>query len=477
MRIVEHPVLKFERGNPVHFWFNHRKLLAYENETIAAALSANCIKILKRSINYKRPRGFFCGIGKCSSCLMKVDGVPNVRTCITPVKDKMVVEYQSGKGGVPALSNMEVEERKIDTEVAVVGGGPAGLSAALCASGLGVNVVVIDENPTMGGQLIKQTHRFFGSKENYAGARGITIAQILLNELGKANCEWITNASVIGHYHGGQHMLGVVQDNRRMVEVSTKEVIIATGAMENMLAFPNNDLPGVCGAGGVQTLMNVYGVKPGDEALMVGAGNVGLIVGYQMLQAGVNVKAVVEAMPTIGGYLVHASKLRRMGVPILTSHTIKQAIGKEHVEGATIVKLDEKWQSIEGTEQYIDVDLICIAVGLSPSSELLSQAGCRQVYVPELGGHVAIHDENLETTISDIYVAGDASGIEEATTAMMEGKVAGANAALKLNKGEEKAEKIKRKAFKKLELFRASPFSERVKKGKEKVWALMREEK
>ena len=184
---------------------------------------------------------------------------------------------------------------------------------------------------------------------------------------------------------------------------------------------------------------------------------------------------LVEAMPDIGGYVVHAAKLRRLGVPILTRHTIKAAKGKGHVEGATIVELDEDWQRIEGTEEDINVDLICLAVGLTPSSEILFQAGCKRAFIPELGGLVAIHNKDLETTLNGMYVAGDVSGIEEANTAMMEGRITGANVAMALGKDRAKAEKIREESLKHLEALRASPFSERVLKGKEKVWKVWRE--
>ena len=213
--------------------------------------------------------------------------------------------------------------------------------------------------------------------------------------------------------------------------------------------------------------MNVYGVKPGKNVLMVGAGNVGLIVSYQLLQAGMNVKMVIEALPTIGGYFVHAAKLRRFGVPILTSHTIKKAIGKERVEGAVIVKLDKNWKEIKNSEFNVDIDLICLAVGLTPSSEILFQAGCEMMYVPELGGHIALHNKNLETSVDGIYVAGDASGIEEASTAMMEGKVAGMDAAMKIGK-KKKIEQLD-DAKEQLKILRNGPFGEKGKVGKEKV--------
>jgi sarcosine oxidase subunit alpha len=172
-------------------------------------------------------------------------------------------------------------------------------------------------------------------------------------------------------------------------------------------------------------------------------------------------------MPKIGGYIVHAAKLRRLGVPILTSHTVKNAYGNGRVEGVKIVKL-ENWKEVEGSGFSLDVDLICLAVGLTPTSELLFQAGCETKYVPELGGWVTVHNENLETTVDGIYVAGDASGIEEASTAMMEGKIAGMDVAEKLGFKIDKKEK--KDAFENLKTLRSCPFGEKARVGKEKMW-------
>jgi len=469
--------MEFERGKPVQMYLNQKKIKAYKGETILAALYASGIKSYCESVKYSRPRGFFCGIGKCSSCLMRVNGIPRVRTCLTLVEDGMAIKYEKGHGEPPQASEVEVKDEKVDTDLIVIGGGPAGLSAAIIAAKLGVEVFIVDENPKPGGQLIKQTHKFFGSKYNYAAVRGIEIAEVLLKDLRESYAKWIVNASAIGYYKNRKHLIAVVQDNHKLIEVSAAKIIVSTGARENTLLFPNNDLPGIYGAGGVQTLMNVYGIKPGNDALIVGAGNVGLIVGYQLVQAGVNVKMLVEAMPKIGGYAVHAAKLRRLGIPILTRHSIKSAEGRGHVEKATIVELNENGQAIEGTEESIHVDLICLAVGLTPSSEIPSQAGCVQAYIPELGGLVAVHNEDLETTLNGMYVSGDVSGIGEANTAMMEGILAGANVAMELGKDRSKAEKFREESLRHLYALRASPFGEKVLKGKEKVWEIWREMK
>jgi thioredoxin reductase len=144
------------------------------------------------------------------------------------------------------------------------------------------------------------------------------------------------------------------------------------------------------------------------------------------------VEAIIDAAPKIGGYGVHAAKIARFGVPFLMSHTVKEAHGKEKGDGATIIQVDGAWQPISGTEKRFDVDTICIAVGLNPMTQLLRMSGCSMVHEPGLGGKVPAHDLNQETSIPNIYVAGDASGIEEASTAIIEGRIAGLAIANKL---------------------------------------------
>jgi len=280
------------------------------------------------------------------------------------------------------------------TEIVVIGGGPAGLSAAINAASCGAKVMVIDRNSQLGGQLVKQTHMFFGSQKQYASVRGIDIAGILTAELLKYqdNVEILKDTTVIGLYDDG--VLTVEKDGKYL-KINPESIIVTAGASEKFLTFPNNDLPGIYGAGAVQTLMNVYGVAPGNSVVMVGAGNIGLIVSYQLMQAGIKVKAIIDAAPRIGGYLVHASKIRRMGVPIKTSCSVKYAHGKDKLEKVTVWKLDEKWQPIPGSEEDIEADVMCISVGLSPLAELLWQIGCDMKFIPELGGHVPMRNEEL----------------------------------------------------------------------------------
>ncbi|AET69429.1 thioredoxin reductase [Desulfosporosinus orientis DSM 765] len=354
-----------------------------------------------------------------------------------------------------------------DIEILIIGGGPAGLSAAVAAADLGAKVLVVERDEKPGGQLVKQTHKFFGSKKQYAGDRGFQIGNLLIEQCAQnPKIEVWNDTTALGIYEDG---VVTAEQQGRHLKINPRKIIVATGASEKMIPFPNNDLPGVYGAGAVQTLMNVHGIVPGQRVLMVGAGNIGLIVSYQLMQAGVEIAAIIEAAPTIGGYLVHASKVRRAGVPILTSHTIREAYGADTVEGAIISQLDENWQPISGTEQDLKVDVICLAVGLSPLTELCFQADCRMKYVPELSGHVPIRNESMETTRPGLYVAGDVSGVEEASSAMVEGRLAGICAAYSLGYGEDLAPKLQREAQAELRELRSGPAGQKTLAGLAKL--------
>ncbi len=355
----------------------------------------------------------------------------------------------------------------INTEIAIIGAGPAGLSAAIHAAGEGARVLLLERSDYLGGQLIKQTHKFFGSKEEHAGERGIDIARILVDAVdATAEITVWKNAAVLGYYPDG---VLTIQHNGQFRTVKSRKVIVATGAAEKSLAFPNNDLPGIYGAGAVQTLMNLYGVLPGSRMMMVGAGNIGVIVAYQLLQAGVEVAAIIEAAPQIGGYWVHAAKVQRCGVPIYTSHTIKRAYGTNSLEGVTIWQLDSDRQPISGTEKDIAIDGLCLAVGLTPLTELLWQAGCKMEYVPELGGYVPWRSESLLTTHRDIYIAGDVAGVEEASIAMVEGKIAGLSAAFSIGHQGENFVRDYHAAKKQLKALRSGPISAKICAGLCKV--------
>lgn len=306
-------------------------------------------------------------------------------------------------------------------DLIVVGAGPAGLSAAIEAAKNGLKPIVFDENAKPGGQLFKQIHKFFGSKEHKAKIRGFNIGEELLKEAAENGVEVVLNATVVGLY--GEKEV-TVRIGEEIKHFKGDSILVATGASENMVTFKGWTTPGVIGAGAAQTMMNLHHIMPGKRVLMLGSGNVGLVVSYQLMQAGCEVVALVDAAPRIGGYGVHAAKIARCGVPFYLSHTIVEVKGTNAVESVTIASVDDKFQFIPGTEKTFDVDTVCVAVGLSPMSQLLKQAGCKMKDTP--GGYIPECDPLGATSVPGIYAAGDVAGIEEASSAMIEGRISGA---------------------------------------------------
>ena len=309
----------------------------------------------------------------------------------------------------------------------VVGAGPAGLCAAIELKRAGAPVILMDENGKPGGQLFKQIHKFFGSQEHRAGTRGFDIGKDLLKDSLDLGIDVRLNTEVVGL--DSNLNVWAIEGRKRSYTLEASRVILATGATENALSFPGWTLPGVMTAGCAQTLINVHRVLPGKRVLVVGSGNVGVIVSYQLMQAGAEVVGIIEAAPALGGYGVHTAKVARAGVPFHVKTTIVRAEGSESVERAVIARVDEKFRPIAGTEQTLEVDTICLAVGLTPSIELAFLAGCKMFFVPELGGNMPLHDGYMKSSVDSIYVVGDIAGVEEASTAMEEGRLAGVHAA------------------------------------------------
>lgn len=402
-RIKKHPILSVKKQSEVvNFMFNGKKLTAKPGEVISSALFAHGIHIFGRHKKDNSPQGMFCANGQCSQCLVIADGVP-VKSCVTPVKKGMDVRSLDG---LPELLKddkvvqADDEVPVIKTKVLIIGGGPAGLSAAIELGSLGVKCIVCDDKLELGGKLSLQTHNFFGSiRDCYAGSRGMDIGTNLASMLeGEKTIDVWLNSPVVGVFADG--LVGIVRDGSYVL-VKPEKLLITTGAREKTLAFPGCDLPGVYGAGAFQTLVNRDLIKPTDKLFIVGGGNVGLIGAYHALQAGIDVIGIVEALPECGGYKVHLDKIKRLGVPVYTSHTVLRAEGKDHLERVVISKIDEKFRPIPGTEEAFEADTLLIAVGLTPVDELRKQA-------EEFG---------LKT-----YAAGDADIIAEASAAMISGR-------------------------------------------------------
>jgi len=403
-RIKSHPVLDVPIRDEVQFTFNGKTFHALEGEMISSALFANGIQIYGHHEKDGGPQGIFCANGQCSQCLVLANDIP-VKACMVPVMLGMKVRSLEGLPQLPADDKlgMPSSPETVRVKILVIGGGPSGISAAIELGRLGVEILLIDDKHELGGKLTLQTHGFFGSVADcWAGTRGFEIGKILTGDVEALDSVeiWL-NASAVGVFKDKK--IGIVKDGR-FVLVEPELILVATGAREKSLAFPGCDLPGVYGAGAFQTLVNRDLVRPTERLFIIGGGNVGLIGGYHAIQAGIEVVGLVEALPKCGGYKVHEDKLKRLGVPIYTSHTVLRVVGKEHVEQVTIAAIDDKWQPVKGTEHTFDVDTVLIAVGLSPVDELFTKA--KAYGIP-------------------VWAAGDAEEIAEASAAIFSGKIAG----------------------------------------------------
>lgn len=357
-------------------------------------------------------------------------------------------------------------------DIIIIGAGPAGLAAAIEASKAGADVLVVDLNIKPGGQLFKQIHKFFGSSAHRSGTRGFEIGTQLLKEAEGNGVEIWLSSTVIGLFPGNKVAIEKGGEIKTLVTLKAKKIIVATGASENALYFKGSTKPGVMGAGAAQTMVNVNHVKPGKKIVMVGSGNVGLIVSYQLMQAGCDVVALVEAAGKIGGYAVHAAKISRAGVPIYLKHTVIEAVSDESgcVKEVVIAKVDDSFKPIAGTEKTIEADAVTIGAGLKPSSELLRLLNCKYTYNGVFGGWIPLHDRNMETSVEGVYVAGDSTGVEEANTALEEGRIAGVSAAEALGYiSSDAAEKEKAEIWSRLQSLRMGPFGEKRFSEKEKI--------
>jgi NADPH-dependent 2,4-dienoyl-CoA reductase/sulfur reductase-like enzyme/Fe-S-cluster-containing hydrogenase component 2/bacterioferritin-associated ferredoxin len=403
-RITKHPIVEIPNRHEVAFTWNGVQLTGYEGEMISSALFASGNHIFGHHPKDNSPQGIFCANGQCSQCLVIADGHA-VKSCMTPLREGMVVQSAEGLPQLPADDRVprtgEIPLKEVD--VLIIGGGPAGLAAAIELGKFKAETLIIDDKDRLGGKLVLQTHKFFGSVEDsHAGTRGFEIGKILQEELSAYDSVdvWLNTTAVAVF---SDKIVGVLKENH-YIKIRPRKLLVATGAREKMLSFPGNTLPGVYGAGAFQTLVNRDLIKSSQKVLIVGGGNVGLIAGYHAIQAGIEVAALIEALPQIGGYKVHADKLKRLGVPIYTSHTVVCANGTDKVESVTIARLDKDWKIVASTRRTFDVDTVLIAVGLAEVNEFYLKA--RQWGM-------------------DVYCAGDAREIAEASAAIFTGKIEG----------------------------------------------------
>ncbi len=415
--------LLIDRAKPVSFSFEGRSYRGYVGDSIASALCATDRWVLSRSFKYHRPRGVLTMAGQDANTLVQLPGEPNVLADRHPISDGLRVRGQNYAGSLDddrrawlghvggflpvgfyykafykprgAWRRWEsvirryagLGEVSLDAphgyhdkayafcDVAVVGGGPAGMSAALEAAERGAEVMLIDENPILGGAL---TYARFDA----AGAEGEALRQRLTVRVhASPNIEVLTEAIANGLYD--DNWLAVIRGNR-LIKLRAGAVVIAAGVMEQPAVFRNNDLPGVMLGSAAQRLIRLYGVRPGRRAVVLAAGDAGYGVALDLLEAGVEVAAVVDLEKRTAGPF--AAVLRDRGVPVVPGHTVAEAVaapGQVHIAGVRIAAVTGRGTFAAGTAS-IDCDLLCVSTGYVPTSQLLSHAGVEVAYDPSI---------------------------------------------------------------------------------------------
>lgn len=403
-KIVEkHPVLSSNYKEKISFLYNGKNYIGYKGMMITSVLASYGIYNIGKNIHDHSDQGLFCANGMCAQCRVIADGYI-VKGCMTPIEEGMNIFSLSS---LPELKKEKIKNfpdiYEMEVDVVIIGGGPSGLAAASILKDYpDLKVLLVDDKPKLGGKLLLQTHKFFGSKEDcYAGTRGLDIAKILENSIVYSNnIKIFTDTYFIGGFEDSK--VGLFNGKNYYI-VKTKSAILATGAREKYLTFKNNHLPGIFGAGAFQTLLNRDLVVGFDKIFIVGAGNVGLIAAYHALQAGIKVVGICDVAPKQSGYKVHLDKIKRLGVPVFFNHTVLEAEGVERVSSVKIAKVNEDFSPDYNTIKEFSIDTLLIAVGLAENNEF---------------------EDSLKSCGIKLFKAGDANEIAEASSAMFSGKLA-----------------------------------------------------
>jgi len=294
---------------------------------------------------------------------------------------------------------------EINVDLAIIGGGPAGLAAAVTAKQEGVEPLIIERDFELGGILPQCIHNGFGLHIFKEELTGPEYAQRYINQIHELNIPVKLNTMVID-ITKDRHIIAVNKDEG-LIKIIPKAIVLAMGCRERTrgaIRTPGFRPAGVYTAGLAQRFVNIEGYMPGKSIVILGSGDIGLIMARRLTWEGAEIKAVVEIMPYTNGLIRNRVQcLEDFNIPLLLQHTVIKIHGKKRVEGVTIAKVDEKWKPISGTEKFIECDTLLLSVGLIPENELSKQVGVKLDHVT--GG--AIVTENLETSIEGIFACGN----------------------------------------------------------------------
>jgi NADPH-dependent 2,4-dienoyl-CoA reductase/sulfur reductase-like enzyme len=323
-------------------------------------------------------------------------------------------------------------------DLLVVGGGPAGMGAAVEAGRLGLRTALVDERPALGGQIFKQPGLVV--RRPKALGRDYVRGRALIEAAERSGAEILLRTSCVS-IRGTEVVL--VEEGGKARAVSAAHVLLAPGAHDRPVAFPGWTLPGVLAAGAAQTLAKAHRVSIGERVLFAGSGPLALAFPAQLDHLGIDVVAVLEAgpppgardlarlaaaargnLPLLRDAVAYRAELLRARVPLRYRRIVVRAEGGERVEAVVHAAVDGDWRIVPASEERVAVDTLCIGYGFFPSVELLRLAGCELRYDEDLGGPVPVRDEWLRTTVPGVSAAGDGAGVAGSYVAEDEGRLA-----------------------------------------------------
>jgi NADPH-dependent 2,4-dienoyl-CoA reductase/sulfur reductase-like enzyme len=292
-----------------------------------------------------------------------------------------------------------------DVDIAVIGGGPAGLAAAISAKDHGANtVILLDRNSWLGGILPQCIHDGFGVEEIGKSLTGPEYAEMYVDMCKERGIKFLKETMVL-EFNENHEIIAV--NKIGFYKVKAKAIVLAMGCREKTrwnVMIPGDRPSGIYTAGVTQALINLYNIIPGNNIIILGSGDVGLIMARRLKLEGANVLGVVEILP-------HASGLPRnviqclddYDIPLYLNHTISYIKGRERLESVTIAQIDKKLNIIPGTEEEISCDTLLLSLGLIPENELSKRAG---IAIDEATGGPLV-DQHFETNIPGVYVCGN----------------------------------------------------------------------
>lgn len=314
-------------------------------------------------------------------------------------------------------------------DIVIIGGGPAGLAAAVSAKESGIDsILILERDKELGGILNQCIHNGFGLHTFKEELTGPEYAQRFITQVEDLKIEYCLHTMVMDI--SPQKVVTAMNREEGMFEIQAKAVILAMGCRERSrgaLNIPGYRPAGIYSAGTAQRLVNMEGLMPGREVVILGSGDIGLIMARRMTFEGAKVKVVAELMPYSGGLKRNIVQcLDDYGIPLKLSHTVVDIKGKKRVEGVTLAEVDEKGRPIPGTEEFYSCDTLLLSVGLIPENELSGDMGVEMS--PVTSGPVV--NESLETNIEGVFACGNVLHVHDLVDFVSEeAAAAGKNAA------------------------------------------------